>query len=75
MSLKQEIAEQALRATPPVAVTAVTIVQGFSLNEWVAIATFIYIALQIAVLLKKEIRSVRESKLFKKKVLDESGDE
>lgn len=75
MSLKHEIADQVLRASPPFAVSLTAIIGGLTLNQWVAIATLVYIVLQAVVLIRKEIRSTRDSKLFKERVLEKAGDE
>lgn len=45
--MKTETISEALKATPPVAVAALT------LNEWVAVATVVYIIVQAAYLLRK----------------------
>lgn len=50
MDLKQETAEAALRATPAVGGAWYT---AMTLNEWVALATLIYVLLQIGLLLPK----------------------
>lgn len=49
-NLRQDIADAGIRATPPV----VAFSAGLTLNEWVAIATIIYIILQAVVLIRKE---------------------
>ena len=42
----QDIQTAAIKAAPPVAVSAGAAILGLTLNEWVAIATLLYIALQ-----------------------------
>ena len=48
----KEVTKEAAQMTPPVAVTA-TAIMGFSLQEWVYIATIIYTVIQIARLFPK----------------------
>ncbi len=48
--LRHDIADAGLRATPPV----IAFSAGLTLNEWVAIATLIYIILQAVVLIRRE---------------------
>jgi hypothetical protein len=57
--MKQEIATEGMKSAPPVAVTAASVVQGVTLNEWVAIATIIYIALQAGYLVWKWFKEFR----------------
>lgn len=58
--MKAEIAQEGLKASPPVAVSAYTAAQGLTLNEIVAIATLIYIALQVGYLLWKWWREAKK---------------
>lgn len=44
------------KAAPPVAVTSANFILGFTLNDWVAIATLIYIVLQAFFLVKDRLR-------------------
>lgn len=46
----------AAKAAPPVAVTGANFILGFTLNDWVAIATLIYIGLQAFFLVKDRLR-------------------
>lgn len=60
MKMKEEITSAAVKVAPPVAVTGANVVFGFTLNEWVAIATLAYIALQAFVLIRKEFKGRRK---------------
>lgn len=42
----QDLQTAVIKAAPPVAVSAGAAVLGLTLNEWVAIATLLYLALQ-----------------------------
>lgn len=50
IGLKHETAEQTLKALPAIGGTAIA---GLTLNEWVAVATLIYVVLQIGFLIWK----------------------
>lgn len=54
--MKDEIASAVVKAAPPVAVTGSQVLFDLTLNEWVAIATLLYIALQAAILVRNEFR-------------------
>lgn len=58
--MKDEIAAAAAKAAPPVAVTGSHVLLNLTLNDWVAIATLAYIALQVAFLIRSEWRKGRE---------------
>lgn len=61
--MKDEISVEALKATPPVTVGAMTIF-GYQLSDWVLIATLIYTLLQTYFLVRDKywrIRHVHES--------------
>jgi len=60
MKMKEELTAAAAKVAPPVAVTGANMFFGFTLNEWVAIATLGYIALQAFVLIRKEFREKRK---------------
>ena len=62
-SIKEEMADQATRAIPPVAISAGAIVYGVTLTEWVAIATLLYIIAQIIILIRRELRAVKAQRL------------
>lgn len=51
--MRTEIAQESMKAAPPVAVTTVAFMQGLTLNEVVALATLGYIGLQAGYLLWK----------------------
>lgn len=55
-----EIGIETMKAAPPVGVSAVAAVSGWDLNHWVALATLVYIGLQVAHLLWKWWRQVRD---------------
>ena len=40
---KSDIISEAAKAAPPIAITTAVTVGGITINEWVAIATLIYI--------------------------------
>lgn len=54
--MRDEIATASAKAAPPVAVTGSQILFDLTLNDWVAIATLFYIALQVFFLLRKEFK-------------------
>jgi len=58
--MKEELTAAAAKVAPPIAVTGANMFFGFTLNEWVAIATLAYIALQAFVLVRKEFRGKRK---------------
>lgn len=58
MSKAHEIATEAVKAAPPVAVTTASLA-GLSLAEWVSIATIVYIGLQVGLLLPRYYREYR----------------
>ena len=58
MSKAHEIATEAVKAAPPVAVTTASL-SGLSLAEWVSIATIVYIGLQVGLLLPRYWREYR----------------
>lgn len=54
--MKDEITSAVVKATPPVAVTGANFIFGLSLNDWVAIATLIYIVLQVILLIVNQAK-------------------
>ena len=56
MTVKQAALSEITKATPPLAAT------GLTLNEWVAIATFIYIGIQAAYLIWKWYKEANKDK-------------
>jgi len=58
--VNNDIPVEALKATPPVAVTTAAAATGWDLNTWVGIATLIYIGLQGAYLIWKWRRQARD---------------
>jgi hypothetical protein len=58
-NMLQDIAVEAAKSAPPVAVTG-ALIAGMSISDWVAILTGLYVLLQIGVLLRKELRERRE---------------
>lgn len=60
--MKQEIVQETMKATPPVTVSAALVLGGLTLNDWVLIATLIYIALQGGHLLWKWWKEAKRSR-------------
>lgn len=58
--MRVAIANEGLKATPPVTVTAVAWMQGMTLTDAVALATLIYIVLQAGYLIWKWVREARK---------------
>lgn len=58
--MRVAIANEGLKATPPATVTAISWMNGLTLNEYVAIGTLIYIGLQAAYLVWKWVREARK---------------
>lgn len=59
--MRVAIASESLKATPPVTISAVSWMNGLTLNEYVAIGTLIYIGLQAAYLIWRWVREARKS--------------
>jgi len=59
---KSDVIAEAARAAPPVVVTTAVTVGGLTLNEWVALATLLYIVLQFAWLVWKWYRAIKDLK-------------
>lgn len=59
MSLKEDVAIQAVLATPPTGVAAITIA-GYSLPDLVLLGTAALIVLQIGFLLHKWVRMIQD---------------
>ncbi len=57
--MKAAIAQEGIKAAPPVAVTAVAWMQGLTLTDFVALATLGYIGLQAGYLVWKWWREAR----------------
>lgn len=60
--MRTEITSESLKATPPVAVTALTWMHGVTLNDIVLLATLAYIGLQAAYLVWKWVREYRRGR-------------
>lgn len=60
--MKGEIAEEGLKAAPPVTVTAWAWLNGLTLDKWVALATLTYIVLQAGYLIWKWWREIKRGK-------------
>lgn len=58
--MKDEIATAAVKAAPPTAIAGAHVLFGLTLNDWVAIATLAYLALQTVVLIRAELRKGRD---------------
>lgn len=59
-SFSAEFAEQALKGSPPVAVTA-GMLAGMQMQDWVFALTLVYLLLQIGYLAWKWIRDIRNN--------------
>ena len=59
---KSDIASEAIKAAPPIAITTAVTVGGLTLNEWVAIATLLYIVLQSGWLVWKWFHAIKDKK-------------
>lgn len=59
---ENEVAVAAAKVAPPVAVVAAETATHISLNEWVAIATLLYVCAQFGVLLRNEYRAWKASR-------------
>lgn len=59
---KSDIASEAIKAAPPVAITTAVTIGGLTLNEWVAIATLLYIVLQSGWLVWKWYHAIKDKK-------------
>ena len=57
---KSDLASEAIKAAPPVAITTAVTVGGLTLNEWVAIATLLYIVLQSGWLVWKWYHAIKD---------------
>lgn len=55
MSIDHSIAIEAAKSAPAVTVAA-SVIAGFSVNEWAAIVTIVYVFIQAALILEKRIR-------------------
>ena len=68
MNLKNEVAEQLVKASPPIAVSAGSVLSGVTLNNWVLIATLLYIILQAIILIRKDRRNAKADALFSERI-------
>lgn len=59
MAVKETIAAEAVKSAPPVAVAGSAWLFGLTLNDWVAIGTLTYLAIQGAYLLWRWYREVK----------------
>lgn len=57
--MKAELAQESMKASPPVTITAVAWMSGLTLNEIVALATLAYVVLQAAYLIWKWVREIK----------------
>jgi hypothetical protein len=60
--MKQELGHEAMRSAPPVAVAGSAWLFGLTLNDWVAVATLGYLALQTGYLLFKWYRDFKKGR-------------
>jgi hypothetical protein len=59
---KSDVITEAAKAAPPIAITTAVTVGGITINEWVAIATLIYIVLQSGWLVWKWYHAIKDKK-------------
>ena len=59
---KSDLITEAAKATPPVVITTAVTVGGLTLNEWVAVATLLYIVLQSGWLVWKWFHAIKDKK-------------
>lgn len=59
--MKQDVAIEAAKAAPPVAISTLASVQGWDMSHWVGAATFAYVLLQAAYLAWKWWREYKAS--------------
>jgi uncharacterized membrane protein len=59
---KSDVLVEAAKAAPPVVITTAVTVGGLTLNEWVAIATLLYIVLQSGWLVWKWFHAIKDKK-------------
>jgi hypothetical protein len=57
--LTAEVGNEAIKASPPIAVVGATTMSGMTLQDWVLVATLAYIALQAAWLVWKWWKAAR----------------
>ena len=60
--MRAEVAQETLKATPPVAVTLWAWLSEATLNEWVLRATLFYIVLQAGYLIFKWVSEIRRGR-------------
>jgi hypothetical protein len=60
--MRAEIAQEGLKATPPVLVTTAAVSNAWTPTEWMALATIIYIVLQAGYLVWKWYKEYRDSR-------------
>ena len=58
--MQTEIRQEALKATPPVAVTGWSFLTDLTLNDWVAISTIAYIVLQAFFLIRDRVKKAKK---------------
>ncbi|WP_394780580.1 hypothetical protein [Undibacterium sp.] len=58
----ESVSAAAAKAAPPALLTSASILFGLTLNDWVAIATLIYVGLQTFFLLKDRLRKRKEKR-------------
>ena len=59
---KSDVLVEVAKAAPPVAITTAVTVGGLTLNEWVAVATLLYIVLQSGWLVWKWFHAIKDKK-------------
>ena len=58
----ESVAVAVAKVTPPVIITGITTLFGFTLNEWVAITTIIYVVLQSVFLVADRLKKRRNKR-------------
>lgn len=72
--MQQIVATEGMKASPPVAVSAMATVQGWQMADWVALATVLYILMQAGYLGWKWYREYRKAEEEDAKQPDATAD-
>jgi hypothetical protein len=57
--MKQDIVKEAVNSAPPVAVAGSAWLFGLTLNDWVAVGTLVYLAVQAGYLIWRWLKEAR----------------
>lgn len=60
--MKQDIIAEGIKTAPPATVTLLATSNGWSMSDWVSLATILYIALQVGYLAWKWYKEYKASK-------------